>query len=259
MLNIEPYINDFATRSFRDPADMDYIAARAAYRMELYPQFMWAGLQAIEKYLKAILLYNRVPKPKKNLGHNLGEAMTLADKSLPFKIVLSKPSLEIIDYLDTVGRFRYLETPYHVRDRELLKLDKAVWELRPYCRVLNYTIDTGEKKVDALPLLLEQIKCSKDDPSQRIIIVGGELEKILAKKAHPARAALVWKNMFFNGHKRKHVLWRSRTHFTNSPLSLNPELLDEVLKYVYLPKEVINAYAQDRDRRLRETERKAEG
>jgi len=28
----------------------------------------------------------------------------------------------------------------------------------------------------------------------------------------------------------------------NSPLSLHPELLDEVLKYVYLPKDVIMAY-----------------
>lgn len=62
MGDIEAYINDFATHSFRHPADMDYIAARAAYRMELYPQFMCAGLQTIEKYLKAILIYNRVLK-----------------------------------------------------------------------------------------------------------------------------------------------------------------------------------------------------
>ena len=46
----DAYLNDFATRSFRDMADMDYIAARSAYRLELYPQFMWSGLQAIEKY-----------------------------------------------------------------------------------------------------------------------------------------------------------------------------------------------------------------
>lgn len=252
MDNIEAHINDFATRSFRHTADMDYVSARAAYRMELYPQFMWAGLQAIEKYLKAILLYNRVPKPQKTfLGHSLAEAMALADKSLPFKIQLSKPSLEIIEHLDTYGRFRYLETPYHVHDRELLKLDKAVWELRPYCRVLKYSTDVGEKKVEMLAPLLEQIRRSKDDPSQRISVAGGQLEKILAKKTHPARATLVWKNMFFNGHKRKHVLWRSRTHFTNSPLSLNPDLIDELLKYVHLPKDVVNAYSQERDRRLR--------
>ncbi|MCA1796649.1 MAG: HEPN domain-containing protein [Geobacteraceae bacterium] len=52
-------INDFATRSFRDVADQDYIAARLSYRHGLYPQFHWQSLQALEKYLKAILLYNR--------------------------------------------------------------------------------------------------------------------------------------------------------------------------------------------------------
>lgn len=253
MKDLDPYINDFATRSFRNTADMDYIAARASYRMELYPQFLWSGLQAIEKYLKGILLYNRVPKPeKKYIGHDLGEAMALASQSLPFKIELSKPSLEIIEHLDTYGRFRYLETPYHVRDHELLKLDRAVWELRPYCRVLNYQIDTDEKKVAMLPLLLDQIRRSREEPIQRIAIPGGELEKILAKKTHPARANLVWKNLYFNGHKRKQVQWRSRMHATNSPLSLNPELLDEILKYVFLPKEVVAAYAKERDKLLKD-------
>jgi hypothetical protein len=42
-------LNDFATRSFRDTGDYDYVAARMAYRAKLVPQFLWSGLQAIEK------------------------------------------------------------------------------------------------------------------------------------------------------------------------------------------------------------------
>lgn len=206
--------------------------------------------------LKGILLFNRVPKPKKWLGHNLGAALALAGKALPFPIMLSPPCLEIIEHLDTYGRFRYLETPYHVHDRELLKLDKAVAELRPYCRVLDYTMQAGEKTVQMLPLLLEQIQRAKDDPSRRIALTGGVLEKILRKPTHPARPALVWKNMFFNGHKRKTVHWRSRVHFTNAPLSLHPELLEEVLKYVYLPSDVVHAYTQKQQQRAQSRPRK---
>ena len=43
-------LNDFATRSFREIADQDYIAARLSYRHGLYPQFHWQSLQAIEKH-----------------------------------------------------------------------------------------------------------------------------------------------------------------------------------------------------------------
>ena len=52
------HINSFASQSFRDQAERDYIAARQACRAELMPQFLWASHQAIEKYLKGILLYN---------------------------------------------------------------------------------------------------------------------------------------------------------------------------------------------------------
>jgi hypothetical protein len=40
---------------------------------------------------------------------------------------------------------------------------------------------------------------------------------------------------------RKSVRISSAFHGTNSPLSLHPEILEEVLRYVYLPKDVIAA------------------
>ena len=63
-MNIDVLVNDFATRSFRNMADEDYIAARMAYRAQLVPQFLWLSLQALEKYLKCILVLNRIPARK---------------------------------------------------------------------------------------------------------------------------------------------------------------------------------------------------
>jgi hypothetical protein len=51
-------VNSFATECFRNVADTDYVAARMHSRFGLIEQFQWSALQAIEKYLKAILLYN---------------------------------------------------------------------------------------------------------------------------------------------------------------------------------------------------------
>ena len=76
-------------------------------------------------------------------------------------------------------------------------------------------------------------------------MAGGVLEKILAKKDHPARQALVWQNMFFGARVRRRVRMVQHTHGTNAPLALHPEILDEVLKYVYLPKEVERAYREE--------------
>lgn len=67
--DLDMHINSYASRCFRDVADADYVSARMCYRAGLFAQFQWAGLQACEKYLKAILLYNRIPSH--NVGHSL--------------------------------------------------------------------------------------------------------------------------------------------------------------------------------------------
>src|SRR6266571_4943728 len=68
-LELDALVNDFAVRCFRDIADGDYIAARMACRAALVMQFLWASQQAIEKYLKGILLLNRIPA--KDVRHDL--------------------------------------------------------------------------------------------------------------------------------------------------------------------------------------------
>lgn len=107
----EVLLNDFAIRSFRDVADQDYIAARLSFKHGLYPQFHWQSLQAIEKYIKAILLLNRIKA--KDINHDLEKAMKYIRK-LPFELQLSDVAKEIIKHLDTYGRFRYLESSYEL-------------------------------------------------------------------------------------------------------------------------------------------------
>lgn len=62
------YLNEYA-KTLRDSADRDYISARAMYKLEIDDKFFWHVQQALEKYLKAILLFNEI-KVKKQ-GHDL--------------------------------------------------------------------------------------------------------------------------------------------------------------------------------------------
>ena len=128
-------INDFATRSFRDTADGDYIAARLAFRAGLAQNFLWSSLQAIEKYLKCVLVLNRIKAPR---GHDLAEILKIFNVNKKFDLTLSERTSKFLIYLDTYGRHRYYETPYFTESFNLILLDKAVWEIRQYARVMDY-------------------------------------------------------------------------------------------------------------------------
>lgn len=132
-------LNRAFIRSFRDTADGDYICARLAYRAQLVPQFHWSSLQAIEKYLKCILTLNRV---KAKTGHNLAEALRKIRSDVNLHLTLSRMTEKFIEHVDTYGRFRYLEVPYNSTDHALIKLDRAVWEIRRYCQTLDFGPNT---------------------------------------------------------------------------------------------------------------------
>jgi hypothetical protein len=73
-------------------------------------------------------------------------------------------------------------------------------------------------------------------------IHGGYLEKVFDDPNHPARTALLWQNGFIGKKPRKRVrVWKGFT-FVNSPLYLFPQFVDEVAKYVMLPKPLQAAY-----------------
>lgn len=237
---LDRYLNSFATQSFRDQADRDYISARLACRYELFPQFLWSSQQAIEKYLKAILLYNRIKATK--VGHDINSAMRLA-AGLPFKIELSDRSKTFVELIATYGEFRYLDVPFHVYGHLLVDLDLTVWELRRYCQVLQVfgkvlpaeeqaLLDEGNKRLAA----------SSTEPRYKFRLHNGLLEGILDKRTHPSRAALLWQNLCFSARKRSVVKVKNHLNAQNPHLTHYPQMLEELLKYVYMPKKIADAY-----------------
>jgi len=64
-------LNTYAHECLMRMADQDYLAARICYRHNLIDQFLWSALQAVEKYLKAILLYNRASAKGLSMTYNV--------------------------------------------------------------------------------------------------------------------------------------------------------------------------------------------
>ena len=242
-MEFKDFLINFATRCFRDVADQDYIAARICYRNGLVTQFHWQALQAIEKYLKAILLFNCIKV--KEIYHNLSYALELTE-NLPFELDLSETTLGLIKHLDKFGRYRYLEKSYYIVGPKLLELDKAVWEIRRYCKVLNWEkqLPTG-KVFNGLDFEVGEIKKSWNQPFHKFKISGGKLEHIIQNRDHPSRAALIWQNACFGEKRRKEVTFRPLSVSEIAPLDLHKlkqKDFDKLKKYTHLPKPIIYDY-----------------
>jgi len=237
---LDRYLNSFATQSFRDQADRDYITARLACRHELFPQFLWSAHQAVEKYLKAILLYNRIKAT--SIGHDLTAAMALTPR-LPFKFEMSERTKRLIEHLAICGEFRYLDVPYHIQGYVLIELDLAVWDIRRYCQVLyvfGKQLPTYEQAM--LDRAISELAQSASTPRHKFQIQGGLLEKILKDRKHPSRSALVWQNASYGVRGRSTVRARHHLHAQNPNLYLYPEMLDELLNFVFIPKKLAAGY-----------------
>lgn len=230
---LDRQINSFAIRSFRDTADGDYIAARMTCRAGLMPQFLWSAQQALEKYLKCILLVNRTPAPK--VGHNLERALELAQKvSHPPK--LRPKAQKFFDHIAIYGERRYLDGCYFVEGHPLIDLDMTVWDLRRYCQILDvFGKELPKREQDLLSTAQAAIEQSEQRPPQYFRLHGGLLESILDDRKNPSRAPLVWNNGFFHGSRRHKVQSPHVLHATNAPLWNFPYMLDELLKYIQMP------------------------
>jgi len=221
-VELDALVNDFAIRSFRDIADGDYIVARMACRAQLVTQFLWASHQAVEKYLKCILLLNRIEA--KNVQHDLRKALRKIEESDKISLDLAMRSKKFIEMLDDYGAFRYFEISQHAFGADLITLDRAVWELRRHCTCAEWPKNQKLRNGFAAPLVL---------------LRGGCLEKIIDDPKDHARKPLLWQNAFFGKRTRKGVRIWKWIKAQNAPLYLNPQILDEVLKYVYIPNRLL--------------------
>ena len=233
-------INDYANRSFRDIADKDYIAARISHRYGLDHQFLWFALQAIEKYLKAILLYNG--RSTKNIGHSIlkayEEALKIPDITFNFPAAIR----DFIKYLENEGKNRYFEYPYATFGKELLLLDNAVWYIRRYCYYLRSTIRKLDGTVvDLFPYEIKKIQRAYTlKHPNKYSIFGGFLEKVLKNKSS-LRDQLVWKNFYYGTYKKNKIKkYTLRSGSGNPTHYLHPEIFPDLEKLVKFSKPVKN-------------------
>jgi len=242
MTDNQPFINDIANRSFRDFADQDYITARIAYRKEFDQQFRWCSLQAIEKYLKAILLYNHVST--KNIGHDLKKALQRVYNINDLEFSLPSSDVEdFIKYISEYGADRYLSHPTHLTKTAFLTLDKTVWSIRRYCFFMRQVIEVKGVEKDLFELNKEKVNNPYYEQNRhKYKIPNGYLENII-KKNLPAYDDLVWKN-FYYGKNKKHMIrnFKFRMSSQNPTHSLHPETFGNLEKLVDFPKSIKQIY-----------------
>ena len=195
-MNLSVRLNQFAAL-FRDIGDADYVSARSNYQLHLREQFFWAGLQAVEKYLKAILLYNGLP----TLGylHNLSKLLTAVREISYLKFEIPVDVEEFLARLCDLGDNRYLSRETYVRPQNLIELDKSVWNIRAYCRFVLVTVRGGRKDLtDLYANNINSRTCLRDPRVFRPLHNDGFLVEVLKRpRADPLRRILVWHNRFF--------------------------------------------------------------
>ncbi|MEQ8693975.1 MAG: HEPN domain-containing protein [Gammaproteobacteria bacterium] len=237
-----PLINDFATRSFRDYADQDYISARVAYRNEFDQQFRWCSLQAIEKYLKAVLLFNQ--RSAKGLGHNIDKALRRVISIDDLEFTVPDDVMEFVEFLSVYGPDRYLSHPTYLKPYALLTLDKSVWCIRRYCFYMRGEIETQSGVKQLLPINKQRATNPYFEKNRhKYRLLNGYLETVIDRKK-PSYDALVWKN-FFYGRVKKHRInnFRSRMSSHNPTHNLHPEVFAELSDLVDFPAAVKKRYA----------------
>jgi len=233
----------FVNQTFRDVADQDYIAARTLFRTGLDLQFLWAGLQAVEKYLKGILLYNAVDT--RGLGHRLTAAYKRVSEISGIRFDFPPDLAPLIEHLEVYGQNRYLQYPHFTHGEELLQLDRTVWYLRRYCQYLRHTFTNASgESVSVLPAEIKRLQGQNvvRHPT-RFRILGGYLERVLTDEGSALRASLIWKNEYFGSPRRRKIrsFW-TRSVSVNPVHFMEPQVIEVLRQRGDFPKAVIKYF-----------------
>jgi hypothetical protein len=203
-------------------------------------------MQAVEKYLKGILLYN--DQSTKKLSHDIEKAFRdlFKIKDIPFEFPDDVGNF--IVYLNKQGNNRYLEKHAYTTGRELLILDKTVWFIRRYCQNLRGKTAPGPdgKRIDVFPLMIKELQSLDEQHANKFRIFNGYLEKVLKQKKSELRRSLVWKN-FYYGKNRKNFIKHFRAHsWSENPAHyLHPEIFSILDERVKFPKEVRDLFSEE--------------
>jgi hypothetical protein len=232
---------EFIYKSFRDVADCDYIAARALHRLKLFDQFLWSALQAVEKYLKTIILI--YDGNTKDLGHDLFKGLIRVESIPDISWDFDEKTRDFLGYLTLHGGDRYFTRPRGTHGRELLQLDYVVWKIRRYCQDLQWLKKQQEEKVDdrhdRYIKWLQSRECLRNATKLRLFRKG-HLEKVLDTKRFPKqREQLIYKNFFYGSYK-KHKIKKFQLTATgaNPAHFLFPEIYPWIKQRVKLSPEI---------------------
>ena len=232
----EIYKNEFARRNFLGIADYEYVSARTLYRNECYDQFLTMAHQCIEKYLKAILLYN---DKSTKFGHDIEKGLDMVKKIEEIK--LEGNTISFIKELEQVRFARYLTGPFYGRGYFLLNLDCAVWDLRLFCHNLkkpNFRLKDNKSKQNILNATIKGYG----------IIFSGELENIIKnrnEKYSKLKENLVWKNFMYGKRRKTRIKNFSDRSWSKNPSFLlngsdaeNKKCYEYLKEYIHFEKEV---------------------
>ncbi len=242
-------IIDFVDRCFRDIADKDYITARICYRLDLTDQFLWSGLQSIEKYLKAIILYN--DGNTQQINHDLSKGLNTVKKIGEIDWDFDDSIRQFLEYMTSTGGDRYFSQPRGTAGDELLKLDNAVWTIRRYCqdftslkknKGLRNNLDFGE-----YINFLQSEDCQKRANTFRLS-PPGYLERVLDDgEFKRQREYLIWKNFYYGANKKHRFNFTRKISGSTPGHYFFPEIYPWVKQRVKLSKEVVQYFEKHKD------------
>ncbi|MFL6262608.1 MAG: HEPN domain-containing protein [Thermoanaerobaculia bacterium] len=231
-------LSSFIEQSFRNQADRDYISARLLFKAELYQNFLWPSLQAVEKYLKAIFLFNYVPV--KRFDHKVAPMLDEV-KGLPsLESVIPEHVDKFVRHLGTYGPDRYLSHQFSLTNTDLQDLDWSVWHIRRYCQDFLLMPDDEKlkpEKLDRVPFERQHRQALNADPGKPALFrISGLLERVLAEGPAPMQEALMWNNSCLSSSETD-IPPHAILMIENPVHIISPELITILEGLVKLPKE----------------------
>ncbi len=241
-ITLHTALDAIAREGFRDLADYDYISARVNLRLNLREQFYWSALQAVEKYLKAILLFNG--QKVRDLSHYVVKINRRVEECTQVSLKLDGDQLQLLTVLEEFGNNRYSTKSTFIIGKELMALDKLVWTIRHCARSFRLEVDGVDKSESYLKNFLPPNPANTPTTIQ---FNDGKLESVLSNgSTDPLRQALVWCNQFYGEsenaaqtpdviHTSTHIPPYERCWFKNAKLECGKTLEQAVKEYVQFP------------------------
>ncbi len=185
-------------------ADRRYISARMSFRLGLVDSYLWSSISALEKYLRALLIYHG--RSEKNLSHNLLNILAQVEEIGEIHFKTARREREFLEHLNGFCEGIRLDCKRYKLAHRPAELDHTVWSVRRYCMYLGGTHVCRDGQVtDLFAVNLQNIKSEyyMKHPAD-FKIAGGFLEEVLQRTpTDQMRRSLVWKNTYYGVDKEK--------------------------------------------------------